>query len=342
MRQSWVAELKRFEQPNSSKATFQVVNTLIPYIAILGMMYLTISWKVHYGITILLALPASLFLVRLFIFFHDCAHGSYVASRRATKVLGTVLGIIVFMPFFEWRSLHARHHATSGNLDNRGKGDIWTMTVDEYNHSSWFRRLLYRMFRNPLVMFGLGPLYIFLIAHRLPSRGANREAIFSVIFLNAVLIAIVIVAELTISIECYVKIQLPILFMAGAVGVWLFYIQHQFDPSYWSRKGAWNHVDAALRGSSFYKLPKLLQWFSGNIGLHHIHHLRPRIPNYLLEQCQIETPELQCVKPVTLSSSLKAVRLNLWDEQRGLFVSFREAALRTKETSAVEGRLSDI
>jgi omega-6 fatty acid desaturase (delta-12 desaturase) len=326
IRQPWVAELKRFERPDFRKAVMQIANTLLPYIGLLGLMYLAISWNVHYGITIILAVPASLFLVRLFIFFHDCAHGSYLASPRATKALGTILGIFVFTPFSEWRSLHASHHATSGNLDGRGKGDIWTLTVDEYNHSSWLRRFLYRMARNPAVMFVLGPLYIFLIAHRLPSRGSNRDAVFSVVIMNIALAAIFTLAAFTISVKVYVMIQFPILIMAGAIGVWLFYIQHQFDPSYWSRRDAWNPVDAALRGSSFYKLPQPLQWFSGNIGFHHIHHLRPRIPNYHLVQCQMQTPELQCVQPVTLLSSLKAVRFNLWDEQRGVFVSFREAA----------------
>jgi acyl-lipid omega-6 desaturase (Delta-12 desaturase) len=325
-RPPWVAALKRFEQPDTRKAALQIADTLIPYVALIALMYLTILWKMPYFVTFLLAIPASAFMVRLFVFFHDCSHGSYLASPRLTKILGTCLGILVFMPFFEWRARHAGHHSTSGNLDRRGIGDVWTMTVNEYDQSSGFRRLLYRISRHPAVMFGLGPLYILLIAHRLPSRRARRDAILSVIFTDLMIAAILILAVLTIGIKSYLMIELPIIFMGGAAGVWLFYIQHQFDPSYWTRNEQWNSTEAALQGSSFYKLPKLLQWFSGNIGFHHIHHLRPRIPNYNLERCLKETPELQLDCPLTLWRSLKSVQLNLWDETRRTLVSFREAS----------------
>jgi omega-6 fatty acid desaturase (delta-12 desaturase) len=288
-------------------------------------MYLTIHWKVPCFVTFLLAIPASAFMVRLFIFFHDCSHGSCLASPRATKILGSYLGILVSMPFFEWRSLHAGHHSTSGNLDRRGIGDVWTMTVREYKQSSGFRRLLYRISRHPAVMFGLGSLYVLLIAHRLTSRGARKDAVLSVIFTDLMLAAILSVAVHTIGIKACLTIELPIIFMAGAAGVWLFYIQHQFDPSYWARNEQWDSTEAALQGSSFYKSPKLLQWFSANIGFHHIHYLRPRIPNYNLKKCLKETPELQLECPLTLWRSLKSVRLNLWDEGARTLVSFREA-----------------
>lgn len=338
-RPAWVAELKRFEKPDWGKALFQIANTLIPYVALVVLMYLTIMWGLHYGITLLAAVPASLLLVRLFIFFHDCAHGAYLPSPRATRTLGALLGILLFTPFAEWRALHAAHHATSGNLDKRGVGDVWTMTVDEYRRSSRWRRLLYRATRHPAVLFGLGPLYVFLIAHRLPSRGATREAFRSVIVTNVAMASIIVTAAFTIGLDVYLKIQLPIMFIAGSVGVWLFYIQHQFDPSYWSRTREWDAMDAALRGSSFYKLPRLLQWVSGNIGFHHIHHLRPRIPNYHLERCLKEIPELQLADPLTLWTSLKSVRLNLWDEERGVLVSFREAARQTETSDSLLGWL---
>jgi acyl-lipid omega-6 desaturase (Delta-12 desaturase) len=325
-RPPWVASLKRFEQPDTRKALLQIADTLTPFLALLVLMYLTILWKAPYVVTLLLAIPASAFMVRLFIFFHDCSHGSFLASPRATKILGTCLGILVFMPFLEWRALHAGHHSTSGNLDRRGIGDVWTMTVNEYDQSSGFRRFLYRFFRHPAVMFGLGPLYVLLIAHRLPSRNARKDAIFSVIFTDLMIAAILSFAVLTIGARTCLMIELPIIFMGGAAGVWLFYVQHQFDPSYWVRSEKWNSTEAALQGSSFYKLPKLLQWFSGNIGFHHIHHLRPRIPNYNLERCLKETPELQLDSPMTLWHSLKSVRLNLWDEECGTLISFREAA----------------
>jgi acyl-lipid omega-6 desaturase (Delta-12 desaturase) len=321
-----VAALKRFEQPDSRKAALQIADTLFPYLALLTLMYLTILWGMPYIVTFLLAIPASAFMVRLFILFHDCAHGSYLASPGATKILGTCLGILVFMPFFEWSALHAGHHSSSGNLDRRGIGDVWTMTVNEYHQSPGIRRFLYRIFRHPAIMFGLGPIYVLLIAHRLPSRGARKDRILSVIFTDLAIAAMISVAVLVIGIKACLMIGLPIIFMGGAAGVWLFYIQHQFDPSYWTRSDQWNSMEAALQGSSFYKLPKLLQWFSGNIGFHHIHHLRPRIPNYNLERCLKETPELQLDCPLTLWRSLKSVRLNLWDEECRILVSFREAA----------------
>jgi omega-6 fatty acid desaturase (delta-12 desaturase) len=323
-RPAWVSSLKRFENPDVRKATIQLIDTAVPYSALLAGMYLTIRWELPYWVTLLAALPASGFLVRLFIFFHDCSHGSYLHSRRAMKVLGTIIGIMTFIPFSEWRALHSVHHSSSGNLDRRGVGDVWTMTVDEYLSGPRLRRLLYRAFRSPLIMFGLGPLYAFLIAHRIPSRGARKDQIASVVFSDAVLAATLAGAALTIGLKAYAMIQLPVILIGGAAGVWLFYVQHQFDPSYWSRNKDWDSLEAALQGSSFYKLPKVLQWFSGNIGFHHIHHLRPRIPNYNLERCLKETRELQLENPLTLWRSLKSVRLNLWDEERRTLISFRE------------------
>ncbi len=323
-RPAWVHGLKRFEIPDSRKAAIQFIDTAVPYFALWVGMYFTIRWGFPYWVTLLLALPASGFLVRLFVFFHDCSHGSYISSRRAMKVLGNFLGILTFIPFSEWRTLHSIHHSSSGNLDRRGIGDVWTMTLNEYLSSSWITRLLYRTFRNPLTILGLGPLYIFLIAHRIPSRGARREQIASVIFLDLIIAAISTGAFLTIGLQAYIMIQLPILFIGGMAGVWLFYIQHQFDPSYWSRSEDWQSLEAALKGSSYYRLPGILRWFSANIGYHHIHHLRPRIPNYNLERCFNETPELQLQNPLTLWRSLKSLRLNLWDEKRRILISFRD------------------
>jgi len=323
-RPAWVSGLQRFETPDTRKAAIQLINTALPYFALWAGMYLTIRWEFPYWITLLLALPASGFLARLFIFLHDCSHGSYLSSRRAMKVLGTILGIITFIPFSEWRTLHAIHHASSGNLDRRGIGDVWTMTLDEYLSSSWTRKLRYRIFRNPLVILGLGPLYIFLLAHRLPSRGAGREQIASVYFLDLMIAVIVTGSALTIGLKSYLMVQLPIILIGGTVGVWLFYVQHQFDPSYWARSKDWQSLEAALQGSSYYKLPRILQWFSGNIGFHHIHHIRPRIPNYNLEHALNETPELQLQNPLTLWRSLKSMKLNLWDEKRRMLIGFRE------------------
>ena len=324
-RPPWVAALKRFEQPDTRKPHCRLpIRCPVPGSSRIDVPdnFLEDSLLCH--------LPArdsdfSLYgsAVRLFPRLFSWILSALAACDENTR---DCLGIMVFMPFFEWRALHAGHHSTSGNLDRRGIGDIWTMTMNEYDRSPRFRRALYRIFRHPAVMFGLGPVYVMLVAHRLPSRGAKKDAVLSVIFTDLMIAAIISIAVLAIGIKAYLMIELPILFVSGAAGIWLFYIQHQFDPSYWVRSKQWNSTEAALQGSSFYKLPKLLQWFSGNIGFHHIHHLKPRIPNYNLESCLKETPELQLDGPLTLWRSLKSVRLNLWDEERRTLVSFREAA----------------
>jgi omega-6 fatty acid desaturase (delta-12 desaturase) len=322
---AWVSELKRFETPSARKVTGQLFNTLLPYAVLLVLMYLTMSWKLPYWITFLLALPAGALLVRIFIFFHDCGHGSYVASPIGQRIIGNILGLFTFSCFSTWRLTHGIHHSTSGNLDRRGIGDIWTMTVDEFAASTPVRRFQYRLFRNPLVMFGLGPFFSFLIVQRVPPRGANRKQVLSVFIVNAVIAGIVVAASLTIGIKAYLLIQMPIMLLGGAAGVWLFYIQHQFDPSYWARTEEWESMDAAMQGSSYYKLPKVLQWISGNIGFHHVHHLRPRIPNYNLQAALNATPQLQLPDPLLLWPSLKSVRLKVWDERRKCLLTLKEA-----------------
>jgi acyl-lipid omega-6 desaturase (Delta-12 desaturase) len=321
---AWFAGLKQFEKPDARRAAWQLLNTIIPYLSLLVLMYLTMTWGLPYWITFLIALPAGALLVRVFIFFHDCGHGSYVASEIWRQVIGNVTGVLTFTSFADWRHAHGIHHSTSGNLDRRGVGDVWTMTVDEYAASSPFRRLRYRLFRNPLIMFGLGPFLTFVVGQRLPMRGSSRKQILSVFLTDAVIACIVAAAWLTIGIKAYLLIQMPVMLLGGAGGVWLFYVQHQFDPTYWARKEEWGSMEAALQGSSYYKLPKLLQWISGNIGFHHIHHLRPRIPNYNLQACLRAIPELQLKDPLRLWPSLKSVRLKVWDEKRKLLLTFRE------------------
>jgi acyl-lipid omega-6 desaturase (Delta-12 desaturase) len=326
----WVAGMRRFEKTDRGRVAAQLTNTLVPYAAILTLMYLTIAWGLPYGITLLLAVPASALLVRIFIFFHDCGHGSFVSSPGAQRFLGGLLGVLVFTPFADWRRSHGIHHSTSGNLDRRGVGDIWTMTVAEFEGSSPLRRLRYRLFRNPLVMFGLGPFFIFILGNRVPSRGAGRSQVLSVLITDLIIAGIMIAAGLTIGIKAYAMIQLPVMLLGGAGGVWLFYVQHQFDPSYWARSESWGSVEAAMQGSSYYKLPAVLRWISGNIGFHHIHHLRPRIPNYNLQDCLKATPELQLPHPLRLGESLKSVRLKLWDESSRELLSFRQAVRRRR------------
>jgi acyl-lipid omega-6 desaturase (Delta-12 desaturase) len=334
-RPAWVATLARFEKPNPLKALVQLIDTLIPYFALLAAMYLSMWWGLPYWVTLLIALPAAALMVRVFIFFHDCSHGSYVRSKLGLQILGNALGVVVFTAFAEWRLSHGTHHSTSGNLDRRGVGDVWTMTLEEYAAATKGRRMLYRFFRSPLVLFGLIPAFSFLIMHRFPSRHSHRSQVLSVLFTDAALAAIILAASLTIGIKTYLLIQVPVMILGGAGGVWLFYIQHQFDPTYWARNEKWGSMESALQGSSYYKLPKALQWISANIGFHHIHHLRPRIPNYNLQRCLDETPELQLSDPLSLWRSLKSVHLKVWDEQENLLLSFRETTERLRQRSGI-------
>ncbi|MGO9308403.1 MAG: fatty acid desaturase [Spirochaetia bacterium] len=340
---AWVAGLKKYETPSPGKVTLQLVDTLIPYLALLALMYFTMWRGLPYWVTLLVAVPAGAFLIRVFIFFHDCCHGSYVRSRLGLLVLGNVLGVVVLTAYSDWRLSHGIHHSTSGNLDRRGVGDVWTMTLEEYAAASKLRRLLYRFFRNPLVMFGVLPAFSFLILHRLPTRHSQKNQILNVLFTDVVLAGIIVAASLTVGIRAYLLIQVPVMILGGAGGVWLFYIQHQFDPSYWARNEDWGSMEAALQGSSYYKLPKVLQWISGNIGFHHIHHLRPRIPNYNLQRCLDETPELQLPDSLSLWRSLKSVRLKVWDEHEKVLLGFGEMTrrLRQRTVAAQNGAGAD-
>ena len=318
--QSWKAVLTRYQRPKLHKSIWQLVNSVIPYL----LLWVVMIWSldVSYWLTLALAVPAAGFLVRIFIIFHDCGHGSFFRSRRANTFWGTVTGTLTFTPYEQWRHNHAVHHATSGDLDQRGTGDIWTMTVREYLDSSRGKRLAYRLVRSPLVLFLVAPLYVFLIQQRFPSRGVGKRERWSVYLTNATMLAIIILMSMALGPWNYLKIQFPVTMVATAAGIWLFYVQHQFEGVYWERRPEWDFVDASLHGSSFYRLPKPLQWFSGNIGFHHIHHLSPAIPNYHLEKCHREEPRFQAVTPVTLRTSLKSLTFRLWDEQRRKLVGY--------------------
>jgi omega-6 fatty acid desaturase (delta-12 desaturase) len=320
---AWHDDVARFARADDRHAIWQLVNTFVPYAALWVAMVRTVQLGLPYGLTLALAVVAAGFLVRIFIFFHDCGHGSFFSSPRANTVLGYVTGILTFTPYHDWRRSHATHHATAGNLDRRGVGDVWTMTVNEYLAASRWQRLGYRLFRNPLVMFVLGPAFMFLLSQRFARKPARRRERLSVIITNLALLAIVLLASLTIGLGTYLAIQLPVLFMAGTAGLWLFYVQHQYQDVYWARDDAWDPVQSALEGSSYYKLPRPLQWITGNIGLHHIHHLRPRIPNYALQACYDAIPAMQAVRPLTFFESLKSLSMNLWDEGQQKMVGFR-------------------
>jgi len=309
-----------YQNPELRRSSWQLVNSIIPYIVLWSAMIW--SLQVSYLLTLIISLPAAGMVVRMFIIFHDCGHGSFFKSSKANHWVGTILGILVFTPYFHWRQAHATHHATAGNLDKRGVGDVWTMTVDEYVESTSWKRFTYRVYRNPLIMFGIGPLIVFLITHRFASKSSKKRERNSVYLANAALVVIIALMSWVIGIKNFVLIQLPVIWIATIVGVWMFYIQHQFEGVYWERAKDWDYVKAGLEGSSFYQLPKVLQWLTGNIGFHHIHHLSPKIPNYLLERCHIDNSILQ-VKPVKLLSSLKSLTLRLWDEQNRQLISFR-------------------
>ncbi|MFO7594937.1 MAG: fatty acid desaturase [Desulfocurvibacter africanus] len=314
--------LKDYASPDDRIAIWQLMNTFVPYMAIwIALVYIARSG--HSPILMLpLIIAASLFLVRIFIFFHDCVHGSFSSSPRANKIIGHVTGILTFTPFHYWQHAHLVHHGTYADLDHRGVGDIWTLTVEEYRALSRSKRLAYRLYRNPFIFLGIGPTFSFLIAQRWPRSKGGKVKRSSVMITNLAILAIMLMAGLTIGLPTYLLIQVPIMLIAGAIGIWLFYVQHQFEGVYWSRHENWDPVRAALLGSSYYKLPKFLQWFTGNIGLHHAHHVLPRIPNYKLQQSHDASPVLQTVRPLTLGGSLKSLRLNLWDEKQQKLVSF--------------------
>ena len=317
---SWQAIVAKYQNPDLRRSIWQVINTVVPYFALLVAMYFSLGYS--YWLTLLLALPAGGLLTRIFIIFHDCGHGSFFKSMRANNILGMICGLLVFVPYYQWRFEHAIHHATSGDLDRRGTGDITTLTVQEYLARSRWERFKYRVYRNPFVLLGVGPAYTFLISQRFTLAGARKRERYSVYYTNLIILAIVVTMSLTIGLTTYLLIQLPVALIGATAGIWMFYIQHQFDGTYWEHHEDWDYATAALRGSSYFKLPKVLQWFTGNIGLHHIHHLSSRIPNYALQQCHDENPVFQEVTTITLWSSLKSLRLNLWDEERRQLVGF--------------------
>ena len=305
--------LAAYQKASKRKSQVQIANTLIPYIILWALMIF--SLKVSYLLTLGLSVLTAMFMVRLFIIFHDCGHNSFFPSLRANKLVGFWLGVLVWTPGEQWWHSHAIHHATSSNLDKRGTGDVTTLTQAEYIQAKWFIRLGYKLFRNPLVMFGLGPLFMFLISHRLPRPSYGKRAIMSVVWSDLALLAMGTGLSLLIGFKQYLMIQLPVIWIAGAVGIWLFYVQHQFEGNYWERDGDWNYVASALLGASFYKLPGVLKWFSGNIGYHHIHHLSPRVPNYYLDQAHDSSPLIQkWARQISLGEGFRSLRLKVWDE----------------------------
>jgi omega-6 fatty acid desaturase (delta-12 desaturase) len=318
---AWRRVVEKYRQPSTGRALLQIVNTFIPYVLLWGLMYLslTVSWWLIAPLAVL----AGMFLVRIFIIFHDCGHGSYFPSQRANEFVGFVAGVLTFTPFYHWRWEHGLHHTTAGHLDKRGMGDIWTMTVQEYLEASRWKRFAYQLARNPFVLFVLAPVFMFVVMQRYPKPGASPRERHSVWWTNLSLLCMAIGLSWVFGLAAYLLIQLIVMAVGGAMGVWLFYVQHQFEEVYWERGDNWDYAAAALQGSSFYKLPWVLQWFSGNIGFHHIHHLSARIPNYNLQKCHEADPLFQQVKPLHLIASLKSLTLRLWDEETRRLVGYR-------------------
>jgi omega-6 fatty acid desaturase (delta-12 desaturase) len=310
-----------YEKSNIKSSVWQLINTLVPFFMLWFLAYESLS--ISYVLTFGLSMIAAGFLVRIFIIFHDCCHQSFFKDQLANKILGTITGILTLCPYEQWRRSHSIHHATSSNLNKRGTGDVWVLTVEEYLSSPLWLRLAYRMYRNPLVMFGLGPIYIFLISYRFNVKDARLKERINTYITNLSIVGLAGLLCWTIGWESFLMIQGPIFFISGSVGIWLFYVQHQFEDSYFEKEEEWDYVKAALEGSSFYKLPKLLQWITGNIGFHHVHHLSPRVPNYYLEEVHNNHLFLQNVQTITIASSLRSLRFRLWDEQNKKFVGFK-------------------
>ena len=324
---AWTEIVARYKDPSVAVSVWQLASCFIPFIALWALMYFSLSYS--YWLTLALAPVTGAFLLRVFIIQHDCGHTSFFKSRKANDIVGFICGIMTFTPYEYWRTGHAKHHATSGDLDFRGFGDVETKTVKEYLASNKWQRLGYRLYRNPFVMFGPGPLYMFIINQRTPfamKSATTQKSKRGLIYTDLALLALIIVLSLLIGFKNYLLIQLPIAWITGTIGISLFYVQHQFDDAYWRYHPEWDYTAAALQGSSYLKMPRVFQWFTGNIGLHHIHHLSPKIPNYLLEKCHNENPEFQTVPTLTLRSGWKILtsKLALWDEDQQKLISFKQ------------------
>jgi len=300
-----------------------LTTSVVPYVALSVLMILTID--ASYLLALVLVAPTAGFLVRTFVVFHDCSHGSLLPSKRANRYVGRILGLFVLSPFARWRHDHAVHHGSSGDLDRRGVGDILTLTTEEYRVRSWKGRLAYRVVRNPLVMFGLGPVIAMIVGPRITTRAQRPRLRHSVLLTDCSLLVTAGGLCWLVGWERLLLVWAPPALLAGSVGIWLFYVQHQFEDAYWQHGDDWSYTDAALSGSSYLRLPRILQFFTGNIGLHHVHHLNARIPNYNLQRAHDENVILQDVPTLSLGDGLRSVRLKLWDETRGTLVTFREA-----------------
>ena len=316
----WMEIVSKYNFSDPVKSWWQLINSFIPYILLWAAMIWSLD--ISYWLTLFLAIFASGFLVRIFIIFHDCGHGSFFKSQRLNRFVGIISGLMAFTPYHKWHHDHKEHHETVGNLDKRGTGDVKTLTIEEFLERSTWNRFRYRLYRHPIFLFGIAPFLVFILQHRMPKKYMNRKEHLQLHLSNLALIVAVIFLMWALGWKTYLLIQLPVLYISSVSGLWLFYVQHQYEHVVWTRGKEWNYKDIALEGSSYYKLPKVLQWFTGNIGFHHIHHLSPRIPNYKLPVCHQENPIFQDIKPITFLASFRSLNLRLWDEKRKKLVGF--------------------
>jgi omega-6 fatty acid desaturase (delta-12 desaturase) len=318
----WKEIVAAYQKPCVRRSVLQLCTTIGPLLGTFVAMYY--AMRVSYLLTLALAVVAAGFLVRTFIIMHDCGHGSFFRSRRANDIVGFITGVLTLTPYVQWRRDHAIHHATSGHLEERGFGDVATLTVREYLGLPWWGRVKYRLYRNPLVMLGLGPVWL-MVKQRFPTRGsAGRREVLNVHLTNACIVGVCGLCSLLVGPLAVAAVYGPAMMIAGAAGIWLFYVQHQFEDTYWAGGGEWDFATAAVAGSSFYRLPRMLDWITGSIGYHHLHHLSPRIPNYLLRRAHEENPLFHRVRVLTLRESVKTFSLKLWDEERGRLIRWRE------------------
>lgn len=318
---NWVEIIKKYQAPDFPRAVGQILTSVVPYLGLMILMVFTLH--ISYWLTLLLAIFAGGFAVRTFIIFHDCGHQSFFGAKnkRANDILGAITGILTFTPYHFWRRAHAKHHATVAKLDQRGKGDVWMLTLDEWNESSKWKKLAYRVYRNPLVLFTFGAWINIMIAQRIPFPGMDPQDKRSILLTDLVLLLIAISISLLIGWRAYLLIQIPVMMIAASIGVWLFYVQHQFPGAYWARRDEWDYLSACMQGSSFYQLPGVLRFFTGNIGFHHLHHLSHLVPNYHLPRLSRKHPEL-AVQPITLRDTWKLLEIRLYDEANRSYVSY--------------------
>jgi acyl-lipid omega-6 desaturase (Delta-12 desaturase) len=317
---AWTELVAKYQGSDSRRSIQQICNSFIPFLATLVLMYF--SLELSYWVTLAMAVPAAGFFARIFIIQHDCGHGSFFKSAAANDGLGFVCGVITMTPYKHWRLSHAIHHRGAANLAKRSIGAIRTLTVNEYCELSRWKRLIYRFYRHPLVLFGVAPFLNFVVIQRLMFTRYSKKEWASLHWTNLALAGAASLFALTIGLKALVLIYTPIIAVAASVGTWLFYVQHQYEHTYWESDEDWDYASAALKGSSYYKLPRVLRWFTGNIGFHHVHHLSPRIPNYRLKQCHEENPVFHQAEVLTLASSLRTASLRLWDEETQRMVGF--------------------